>query len=35
MYEIPGTGVTRLSLQADDLDEPQRALARAERRKTA
>jgi len=35
MYEIPGSDVTRLALDLDDLDEPLRALERAERRRTA
>ncbi|HKI57173.1 MAG TPA: ATP-dependent Clp protease ATP-binding subunit ClpX [Trueperaceae bacterium] len=35
MYEIPGTGVSRLTIDAPDLDEPHRALDRAQRRKTA
>jgi len=35
MYEIPGSGVTRLVIRAEDLDAPERALHRAERRKTA
>jgi ATP-dependent Clp protease ATP-binding subunit ClpX len=35
MFEIPGTGVTRLTIEERDLDDPRQALGRAERRKTA
>jgi len=35
MYEIPGSEITRLTLEEGDLDEPARALERAQRRKTA
>ncbi len=35
MYEIPGSDVTRLVLDADDLDAPLHALERAGRRRTA
>ena len=35
MYEIPGSDVTQLVLDDDDLDDPLRALERAGRRRTA
>jgi ATP-dependent Clp protease ATP-binding subunit ClpX len=35
MFEIPGSDVTRVRIEADDLDDPLRPLRRAERRRTA
>ncbi len=35
MYEIPGSDVDALHVEAEDVDDPARLLARAERRKTA
>ncbi len=35
MFDIPGSQVTRLTFDVGDLDDPQAALERAERRKTA
>ena len=35
MYEVPGSDVSRVCIEADDLDDPAAILERAERRKTA
>ncbi|MEX2502061.1 MAG: AAA family ATPase, partial [Trueperaceae bacterium] len=35
MYEVPGSDVTAVRIEADDLDDPNLPLMRAERRKTA
>jgi ATP-dependent Clp protease ATP-binding subunit ClpX len=35
MFEVPGSDVTAVRIESDDLDDPLRPLGRAERRKTA
>src|SRR5690606_39259419 len=35
MYEVPGSGITALTVRKSDLDEPAAMLARAERRRSA
>jgi ATP-dependent Clp protease ATP-binding subunit ClpX len=35
MYEVPGSGITEMHIDVDDLDEPMRAFDRAPRRRSA
>jgi hypothetical protein len=35
MYEVPGSGITALTVRASELDDPSLMLERAERRRSA